>query len=144
MAFKTADGERSFGSGFRAKKYDEHHAPAERKEESRTNAMGMSKKSQPAAENKEDEGMNPESVVAEHGKATTVHVKHDHVANKHHVTSTHEDGHVHESDHASSADAHEHGKKLAGAENPEENPDEMGQEDNSSGMESFGLGNQPV
>jgi hypothetical protein len=148
--FKTADGEKSFGSGFRAKKYDEFHSkPTEHKEESRTNAMGMSKKSQPAAENKEDEGMNhedPKQVVAEHGPATTVHIRHDRVANKHHVTSTHDDGHVAESDHPDVVSAHEHGKQLAGAEGKEEDPDEFGsQADNSSGdMDSFGLGSQAV
>ena len=148
--FTSKDGMKKAGSKFVTDKYDKFHGPDEHKAEPRTNAFGESKKSQPAAENTKDEGMNqeeqdPKSIVAEHGKATTVHIKHDHVANKHHVTSTHEDGHVHESDHASAADAHEHGKQLAGADgNPAENPDELGQEGNESGLESFGLGNQPV
>lgn len=152
--FTSKDGMKKAGSKFVTDKYDKFHGPDEHKAEPITNAFGESKKSQPAAKNKQDEGMNheehdPKQVVSEHGKATNITIHHDDVAGKHKVMSHHPDGHMEESDHASAAEAHEHGKQLAGAdENPEENPeDEFGgsQADNSSGdMASFGLGSQAV
>jgi hypothetical protein len=153
MAFQSKDGKRKFGSGFQAKRYDSFHPqetaeprtqigekkPSEPKAESRVDAEGMSKKSQPSVNStsftkgmhqeegspeehegkaesrteEDGESKAPEEVVAEHGKAHTITVHHDHTANKHHVMSHHADGHMHESEHASAAEAHESAKKLA-------------------------------
>ena len=62
---------------------------------------------------------DPKNVVAAHGKASSVHITHDHAANKHSVTSTHPDGHVHHSEHASAQEANEAGSQLGGAGNSE-------------------------
>ena len=53
------------------------------------------------------------TVVAEHGPATEVVIKHE--GDKHTVTSKHADGHVHKSVHETAEDAHVEGKQLAGA-----------------------------
>lgn len=65
------------------------------------------------------------AVAAEHGPAHEVHMMHDHEGGRHHVMSMHPDGHQHESEHGSVEEAHEHGKKLAGAGEPD--GDEMGE-----------------
>jgi len=138
MAFPTQDGKKKFGSGFVAKKYDSFHP----KDESMSKPFGQEKEKNPmldaAKEGQEHEGQSPEEVVAEHGPATTVHIRHDHEGNKHHVTSTHADGHVHESDHATAKEAHEAGGKLAGADEKQENPDEaqQGAASESDGFEA--------
>jgi hypothetical protein len=48
---------------------------------------------------------------------------HNHEAGEHHVSSNHPDGHQHESMHGSAEEAHEHGKKLAGGGEPENEQD---------------------
>jgi hypothetical protein len=63
----------------------------------------------------EEGGDDGSQVAEEHGPATEVHVMHNHEAGEHHVTSMHPDGHQHESMHGSVEEAHEHGKKMAGA-----------------------------
>lgn len=54
-----------------------------------------------------------EAVAAAHGPATEVHMMHQ--QGQHEVHSVHPDGHTHMSNHGSVEEAHEHGKKLAGA-----------------------------
>lgn len=94
--FQSKDGKK-FGSAFVAKRRDaEHEKSAQMGSQEETGAHA------------------PEQVVAEHGKATSVHIVHDHKNNKHKVTSTHEDGHVHESEHASAKEAHDTASALAG------------------------------
>jgi|SRR5579885_1062360 hypothetical protein len=145
MAFQTADKQKTFGSRFRQKKYDQHH-PAEEEGSMKKMAPDHEKQESPEFEAGEQEGqvegsdeMNqneaPQSVVGAHGKATSVHVAHDHGANQHHVTSTHADGHVHKSSHASSKDAHQAAGMLGGAE---ENPAEQNPEDAMLGGEPEG------
>jgi hypothetical protein len=120
----TTKSGKKFGSAFVGKKHDEMHAePAAEKNPKMPAAHEAAEKPQFEAgeqegvrEGQEGQGEGPEQVVAQHGKATTVHVKHDHVAKKHHVTSTHEDGHTHESDHASAKEAHDAAYKLGGSE----------------------------
>jgi hypothetical protein len=163
MAFQTKDKKKTFGSSMVAKRYDQFHPgedsekseqtgqpkvqntpkkPSEPKEEPRTDAMGLSKKSQPsvnstsltkgmhqeegspeASMDKEEsrtdengESDSPESVVAAHGRPHTVTVHSDHTANKHKVMSHHSDGHMHESMHSSAAEAHEHARQLGSSE----------------------------
>ena len=134
--------------------------PSEDKAKSRTTSEGLSKKTQPsvnsnsftkgmhqeegspeahedAQESRTDEhgeSIAPEEVVAEHGKAHTVTVHHDHTANKHHVMSHHADGHMHESNHESAMEAHEHAQKLGSdaAEAHEDADKEVGSEGNSN------------
>jgi hypothetical protein len=133
-------------------------SPSEPKEESRTEASGFSKKAQPAVNNtsstkgmnlgnaapeehenfeepRTDEGgesKNPHDVVAEHGKAHTVTVHHDHTANKHHVMSHHADGHMHESEHESAQEAHDEAKQLGSDEGGNSEPENEGDEGNSN------------
>lgn len=110
---------KKFGSAFAGRSYDERHVGGESEPENKN----------PMEENKEEQGekQGAAEVVQAHGPATTVHIKHDHAANKHHVTSTHEDGHVHESDHGTAQEAHEEGGALAGADAKKENPEEAQQ-----------------
>jgi hypothetical protein len=64
----------------------------------------------------------PSEVVAAHGPATQVLIKHE--GGKHKVKSKHEDGHVHESEHNSAAEAHDAAKTLGGGDDaPEEDAD---------------------
>ena len=150
--FQSKDG-RKFGSAYVAKKRDSMHAgddPSAKmgpkstdkpfgqptkgsvpKEEPRTSSEGealMSKANAHAEPNDvkaNPEGVDAHQVVAEHGKAHTVHIAHDHKNKKHHVVSTHEDGHVQTSEHESPKEAHDMASNLAGtgeqpaAENPE-------------------------
>jgi hypothetical protein len=106
MAFETKDKQRKFGSAYRAKKYDEMHTSPEHEQ-----------KETPEFEAGEQEGKKETGeqhpVVAAHGPAHSVHIKHDHTANKHHVHSTHEDGHENMSEHQSAEEAHEEGGRLA-------------------------------
>ena len=85
----------------------------------------------PPAEQKEVESgqlgeheMEPGQIAADHGPAHEVHVTHEHEIGSHHVHSIHPDGHEHHSDHGSAEEAHEHGKKLAGAAEPEHDEEE--------------------
>ena len=64
-----------------------------------------------------------DQVVAEHGPAQEVHVKHDHEAGKHHVAS-HHGAHVHHSEHASAEEAHSHAAKAAGVDREEKDEHE--------------------
>ncbi len=124
--YTTKSGQK-FGSAFVGKKKDtlgsaNNAMPmGESKADSRTNADGealMSKANANAPDNdvkSSPEGVDPNQVVAEHGKAHTVHIAHDHKNKKHHVISTHESGHVHESEHASPKEAHDAASALAGA-----------------------------
>jgi hypothetical protein len=124
MAFMSKDG-RKFGSSFVAKRKDMEHdksAPPMDNE-----GEGLMKKTSPApaapavgAPEEQKPGMgappeDPKQVVAQHGKATTVHVAHDRKNHKHHVVSTHEDGSVHESEHPDEKSAHNAAASLAGA-----------------------------
>ena len=119
MFQSKTDPSRKFGSAFRGRKYDEMHAEPSAEHEA---------KETPEFEAGEKEGKEEvHPVVAEHGKAHSVHVKHNHSANKHHVTSQHEDGHVNESDHASAQEAHQEGGSLAGVDMKKENPAEAQQ-----------------
>lgn len=114
---KTKDGSKSFGSKFAARRYDEvHGANNEKPEEGSHVEHAMHQVKEPVESKKESENEGEQEVhpvVQEHGKAHTVHITHDHAANKHHVRSEHEDGHVNESDHETPEEAHEQGGKLA-------------------------------
>ena len=118
MFQSKTDPSRKFGSAFRGRKFDSMHAGPSAEHEAKENPEFE------AGEKEGKEEVHP--VVAEHGKAHKVHIKHDHAGNKHHVTSMHEDGHVNESDHASAQEAHDEGAKLAGAEAPSQESEEQG------------------
>ena len=133
----TTKAGKKFGSAYVGKKKDEMHGGMNAAHEAAET---------PEFEKGEQEGMKeggeqPQQVVAQHGKAHTVHVAHDHKANKHKVVSTHEDGHVHESDHGSPQEAHDAGKQLAGAgEGAEEEQPAMGAEPEADGFQMPSLG----
>lgn len=134
--FTTKSGKK-FGSSFAGKRYDEAHSedgmhqlgePHEKqdKEGEGNKSFEVEKPEEDKAESRMDEdseGKNPDAdekddndthpVVAEHGAAHTVHIKH-HENGKSHVMSHHSDGHTHMSEHEDAAEAHEEGKKLAG------------------------------
>ena len=118
--FQSKDGKR-FGSAFVAKRRDaEHDKSAE--------PTSVEEVKAPVAENsvgeQEEQGAHePTQVVAQHGKAHTVHIAHDHKNKKHHVISTHEDGHVHESEHGSPKEAHDAASVLASAAGDQPSPD---------------------
>jgi len=147
----TAKTGKKFGSAFAGRKYDEMHKEGpdspEPKAKDKFAGKGPNRPAQPKAskaheakespdfEAGEQEGAQegvetPENVVAQHGKATSVHIKHDHVANKHHVTSMHEDGHVHESDHATPQEAHQAAATLGGEPAAQQAESEAGPEAN--------------
>jgi hypothetical protein len=130
--FKTSDGKKKFGSKFVTSRYDSFHPKEQGAEEGKSAGEKM------LGEEKEGhEGSAAEQVVAEHGPAHTVHVHHDHEANKHKVMSHHKDGHMHESDHATAMEAHEEGKKLAGADGMEDESKEKPQEGAESEEQDF-------
>jgi len=124
--YQTADGKKKFGSAYVGKRYDENHKeaateePVDEKDTKKKLGKVLSDKSGELAEEMGEKQDNPQEeeqehpVVAQHGKAKSVHINHDHAANRHHVTSVHEDGHTNESDHESAEDAHGEGRKLAG------------------------------
>jgi hypothetical protein len=105
--FETKDKKQKFGSAYKARRYDSaHEAPEHEAKETPEFEAGEQ-------EGKKEAQPEQHPVVAQHGPAHTVHIKHDHTANKHHVHSTHEDGHENMSEHQSAAEAHEEGGKLA-------------------------------
>lgn len=134
--FQSKDGKK-FGSAFVAKRRDAEHDKASQMGKEVMD-QGDPGAKEPTTENQmgsqEESGMqSPEQVVAEHGKATSVHLTHDHKNNKHKVTSTHESGHVHESDHASAKEAHDAGSALGGgSEQPMEQENEAPEPDGFS------------
>jgi hypothetical protein len=120
---------KKFGSSFAGKRYDEDHSPdgmhkmsGEEKESPAEDANESSadEANESPETNSQDE-QNPDEenkdtvhpVVAEHGPAHTIHIKH-HEGGKSHVMAHHSDGHTHMSEHESPEDAHNEGRKLAG------------------------------
>lgn len=124
--FKSKDGTKSFMSGFRAHRYDKEHETPQAKKVAGPKDTTMSA-----------ETPKPHEVVAEHGKATDIHITHDHEAGKHHVTSIHEDGHMNESDHDSADEAHEHAKELAGDANETEATHGTDEQGSTSAVDSL-------
>ena len=72
----------------------------------------------------DDESQSPDEVVAEHGPAKQVLIKHDGM--KHTVRSKHDDGHTHESTHESAEEAHDTAKTLSGVDGQEPEADSEG------------------
>lgn len=131
MAFATKDGKQRFGSAFKAKRYDEFHAPSAEHEEKESPVFEAAEKEGQEEGHKE----SPEQVVAEHGPAHTTVTHHDHETGKHKVVSHHKDGHMHESEHASSDEAHDHAKGLAKADMEEAQNDQQGAASEEDGFE---------
>ncbi len=143
--FTAKDGKK-FGSSFAGKRYDDAHSedgmhkldmePEEEKESPK-----MEEEENKQGEEKENEG-DEHPVVAEHGKAHTVHIKH-HEGGKSHVMSHHPDGHTHMSEHADMAEAHEEGMKLAGAQHgqqkEEKSPYMQGKDQQGASSEEDGF-----
>ncbi len=155
--FKSKDG-KSFGSAFVAKRRDTEHAksenrtmptqepgkPTEPKEEPRTAASGMAKKtsSYPGheVENTADtkaspEGVDAGAVAAEHSPATSVTLHHS--KDSHVVVSRHPDGYQHMSQHASHKEAHAAAAKLSGEQHTE-NSDSAPNSEQTSDADLFG------
>lgn len=125
MGYKATDG-RAFNSPSQGKNYDKHLE---------------SKKSAPKHENEQGGGEteNIHEVVAQHGAAHKIEIKHDHAAGKHSVTSHHEGGHVHNSEHGTAEEAHDEAKGAAGI--GDEEPEPEGQESGEAmpDMSSMGI-----
>lgn len=123
--FQSKSG-KPFGNIFQARKHDEMHAEPETatmkaKHETTTNAdMEEPKDVEGAEPEVEEEEGEQHPMVAEHGRAHSVHIRHDHETGKHHVQSTHEDGHENLSEHATAEEAHAEGGKLAACANCKE------------------------
>lgn len=94
---------KTFKDHFQMSHYDKMHAPTE--------AATPFDSAEQEGDGQEGDGQEPSAVVAAHGPAEEVNVKHSH--GKHHVHSKHSDGHQHHSDHASAGEAHEHAAALA-------------------------------
>jgi hypothetical protein len=142
----TTKSGRKFGSAFVGRRHDQTEAePSDEKGMKKKLGSALSDKVGELGEElgeKQDnaaEEAKEHPVVTQHGKATTVHIKHDHAANKHHVTSTHEDGYTDESDHEDAGSAHKHAAALAGVEKPEMAPEEQDANLNEGGVESDGF-----
>lgn len=135
---------KKFGSAMVGKRYD---AAGEEPKAESVQAMGkpdMNKNSgAPKGGNAVDQAVDNtempdlKQVAAEHGPAHTVHIKHDHAANKHHTTSHHDDGHVNESDHQTAEEAHEAGGNLANVDmkKSDEAGEQQGAASESDGFE---------
>lgn len=122
MAYGTEDG---FKSTNRAPMMA-HKRSMERK--SMAGGAGMSQRADPLQQPTDGGGGEDGAQVAqEHGPAVEVNVMHSHETGEHKVSSQHPDGHQHESSHGSVDEAHEQGKKLAGA-GMEEQSQEHGDE----------------
>jgi hypothetical protein len=116
-----------------AKDGSKHHSASRASLHDEMNERGKSLKSSAGKDNptptagasKDVSHMDIKEVVAKHGPAHEVHVKHDHAAGAHHVTSHHKGAH-HKSTHGSAHEAHMHGAMAAGHEGEDENetPDE--------------------
>ena len=107
------------GSRFVARRKTEMHAVGAKQE----NATPEHEDVNEAPQEEQGAVENPQEIVKKHGAAHTVHIKHNHVAKKHHVTSQHEDGTTKESEHGSADEAHKHASALAGVQaqpSPEE------------------------
>jgi len=130
---KTADGKKSFGSAFRAHRYDrEHEGPRAEAHQMGVNSAAMPEEQEEALEEQVHPGIHDEiqQVAAEHGPAHEIHMQHDHEGGVHHVTTHHPDGYVHEADHPSAEHAHTHAAHAAGLAPPEE-PEEEAPEHHS-------------
>jgi hypothetical protein len=84
------------------------------------------------------ENEDPQSVVAAHGPAKSIHIEHG--ENEHTVHSKHEDGHEHHSSHGSAKEAHDHASQLAGVEDEGYSEPTGGEEEESSPLQAMGLG----
>lgn len=114
--FPTKDGQRKFGSAFRAKKYDSFHPASEEPNKNEHSPVVDAAEGKDAAGEQNAEGHDPKQVVAEHGKAHSVHIHHNHAEGKHKVVSHHEDGHMHEKEFENAGAAHDEAKKLSGSD----------------------------
>jgi len=128
MAFKTADGQKSYGSAYRTKKYDEFHPksvePTKNASEDTTtdspekfDAYADGKQPGETNDNEhstsQESGADAEDVVKAHGPASEITFKHDHDNGQHTISVTHPDGHKHESVYSDAAEAYEVGGKYA-------------------------------
>ena len=95
-----------------------------RQDDMRNESKPMGKIADPEMDDNDMESQEPSAVVAAHGPAHTVLIKH--IEGKHKVKSKHEDGHTHESEHESADDAWTAGKQLSGTGEGAESEDEMG------------------
>ena len=132
--FKTKSG-KSFGSAYVAKRHDDEYDKkassvlgGDSPEHEAKETPEFEKGEQEGAKEAPEQNEQPSQVVAQHGKAHTIHVAHDHKSGKHHVVSTHADGHVHTSDHASAKEAHDAATQLAGGDQAAAPNAEMGGE----------------
>jgi hypothetical protein len=129
MAYKSSD-----GMGFTNRPAMKLHEGNTRRMAAKSQAGGMATKDDPLSQPGEpdgDEQQDGAQIAQEHGPAVEVHIMHpqdggadmgmsEHEGENHHVHSVHPDGHEHHSDHPTKHEAHEHGKKLAGADDQDE------------------------
>ena len=119
MAFMSKEG-KPYGSRFVQKRKDSEHDKMGAPE---SEGEGLMKKASPVVPGQAGEpeqktepmtNEDPKQVVAQDGPAETIHIAHDHAANKHHVISTHR-GKVHESEYGSAKEAHDAATQLSGS-----------------------------
>ena len=108
MAFKTADGQKSYGSAYTAKKYNEYH-PAEEPEHGNAVETAVSNTEEPTEPKEHEKDTHP--AVSANGAAHTVTISKG-PDGRHHVSAMHENGATTNSDHETSAEAHEQGGQL--------------------------------
>ena len=130
--FQSKSGKK-FGSAYVGKRHDAEHDKAmsvlgEGPEHEAKETPEFEKGEQEGAKEAPEQNEQPSQVVAQHGKAHTIHVAHDHKGKRHHVVSTHADGHVHTSDHASAKEAHDAASQLSGGDQAPAPNAEMGGE----------------
>jgi hypothetical protein len=121
---------RSFGSAFRGKRFDAHHAGEQPEVESTP----------------KEEGSTSADVAKVTSPVVAVHFVHDHAGNKHTVTSRREDGTSDVVSHGSAKEAHDSAAQLAleaGGEDqnvsPKKSlhPDQQGADSEERGYEEF-------
>jgi hypothetical protein len=84
-------------------------------------------------EEESKEQTDHENVVEQHGKAHTIHIKHDHARGVHHVHSIHESGHEHHAKFGTAEEAHDHAAKMAGSQEHEGLEDKAAEALNEAG-----------
>jgi len=126
MAYNAKDGS-THHSASRASLHDEL---GERKL-NKPNAEHRNPQSGVSGQTQDVSNMKIKDVVAKHGSAHEIHIKHDHAGGMHHVTSHHKGAH-HKSTHGSADEAHMHAGMAAGMntgdEEETETPDEAANE----------------
>lgn len=139
MAFQTADKQKSFGSAYKTKKYDEFHASEDSPQHGNAVDEAVANTDAPVEPKEHDKDTHP--AVSANGAAHSVTISRN-PDGSHHVSAQHPNGMSTESDHQTSAEAHEQGGKLcavslkkSGEEGPQAGAASEGDNDNVDSFE---------